>query len=41
MLHLNSHHDVSAGLDAPKASSLRGANATSRTEIERVYAMRF
>lgn len=38
MLHLNSHYDVSAGLDAPKASSLRSAQGSaSRTEIERVY----
>lgn len=38
MLHLNPHRDVSAELDAPRASSWRNANGTSvRSETDRVY----
>ncbi|TEA77007.1 GntR family transcriptional regulator [Allopusillimonas ginsengisoli] len=38
MLHLTSHHDVTASLEAPKASSWRASyDASERTEVDRVY----
>lgn len=38
MLHLTSRHDVSASLEAPKASSWRASYSTGeRTDIDRVY----